>query len=40
MSPPAANPSVMICVRTRRMRSMSICASAMRTAAAWRDPPR
>jgi hypothetical protein len=36
MSPPAANPSVKICVRTRRMRSMSICASAIQTAAAWR----
>ena len=32
----AANPSIMICVRTRRMRWMSTCASAMRNAAARR----
>jgi hypothetical protein len=32
-------PSVMICVRTRRTRSTSTCASAMRTAAAWRAAP-
>jgi hypothetical protein len=36
MSPAAAKPSTMICSRTRRMRWMSTCASATRSAAARR----